>query len=76
MAKKKSTVASIGEAISGAGSTVAGAVDRNVVQPVGKALGMIDRKPKKAAKKKTVVKAAKVKTVTKKVAPKAATKKK
>jgi len=72
MAKKKSTVASLGEAISGAGSTVAGAVDRNVVQPVGKALGIIDKKPKKAGKKKTVDKPvkAKVKTVAKKMTPK------
>jgi hypothetical protein len=69
MAKKKSTVGSIGGAISDAASAVVGAADRNVVQPVGKALGLIDRKPKKAAKKKAKPVAA-VKAAVKKVAAK------
>jgi hypothetical protein len=74
MAKKKSTVGRIGGAISDAASAAAGAADRNVVQPVGKALGLIDNKPKQAGKKKVkpvaAVKAAVKKVVTKKPAAK------
>lgn len=73
MAKKKSTVGRIGEAISDAASAVAGVADRNVVQPVGHALGLIDGKPKKTAKKKP--KLASVKSAAKKgVAGKSVTK--
>ncbi|HVK10527.1 MAG TPA: hypothetical protein VM597_17300 [Gemmataceae bacterium] len=82
MAKKKSMVGSIGAAITDAASAVAGAANRNVVQPVGKALGLTDKKPKNKTAKKvkaaTTVRAAAKKVVAKKPAAKkkAAAKKK
>jgi hypothetical protein len=76
MAKKKSTAGRIGGAISDAASAVVGVADRNVVQPVGKVLGLIDKKPKKAAKKKAKPVAAAKAAVKKVVAKKPAGKKK
>jgi hypothetical protein len=66
MATKKGTMAKVGEGIKGAASTVAQAADDYVVQPVGKAVGLIDKKPappksksaRKAGRKKAVAKAA------------------
>jgi uncharacterized membrane protein len=77
-AKKKSVVAKVGDAISGAASTVAEAAQANVIQPVGQALGLTDAakpaKKKPAAKKKAArpaapaARSAAVKVTTKPVA--------
>jgi hypothetical protein len=54
MAKKTGTVAKIGKTISGAAATVAQAAEEFVVQPVGKAVGLIRPTTKKAAAGRTL----------------------
>ena len=53
MPKKNGTMAKVGEGIKDAAVTVAKAADEYVVQPVGKAVGLIGKKPAKAPSKST-----------------------
>ncbi len=71
MAKKKTTLGKVGEAIAGAATTAIHAADKHVVEPVGDALGLTGGKPgaKKPAKKPVA------KSATKSVAAKPSAKK-
>jgi hypothetical protein len=53
MAKTKGTLAKVGETLKDAAGTVAKAADDYVVQPVGKAVGLIkpEKAPNKSARK-------------------------